>query len=1199
MAKRPYNPLAQPSERTIAAINDYLSGDGQQYHPGVSSLTRQPFVNYSQAEINVLRDTSWMSQSPGGGGAKSTYAEFGKGMRGAGFMDKGGNLTSDGMEAYRKAGLDPSSLKFEGSNFSSKNFARDAAKEAKASSSSKTEVTMKLDSKSQQTMEKFASGFETGAKIFERRTSGSMGMGSSADIRGESYSAHRKSLGGTQEATPLNQLPTHGASLGGGPTGGGGGRKPPINLTGATQEHLSFAKKPNSSLSSGFNRFQEQAVGTMKQPPYGWFETQGHSSHRTESGRRVAEYQKALAESKNVISSVAPRTTVTSAAVPATRVSVDPSTIPISSTDHRRSVSAIATARYRDQLAGSKTVSTVAAAHPFVPKVQVIPAATSSSRVSVDPQSVEALTTGHRRDDTAIARARMQEAEQMQRLRYQAGQGRVGSGATVESSVAPRVDISPSVASVPLSMPVDDGSIYTTNRPTTRGYDGSRQGRVNTQREVDSTIKPKSSVRYNQPGALDSAKQAASAYYNQNIGPHVKAGAKRMVHHAGSGTVWGATGLAIGAGVSMVKSSAGEYAEDLDAAVHKLIGLGLNADQRAYVRSRAIRTSEKYAHTNPVDIINTTYELGSGIKMTDDSIPNIMNMAEATQVYGLTYMEKAPKTALEIGKLTNTFKHHPSYKGLSQEEAYNRTFYHMAPIVESELLHGSDIMTAMQYFGNPAMQIMGWSPGEAMAMSSILTSAGISPSTSGTSLRQLIDENILKGMARTQFVSEQTKAYADKGLPYRLLKSGASERFFNDTTKPGGQHGTIIGASGAPVTALQKQYEIRRQLMGDIEKGGAAAFLSKLELQRRQVTALTGSEYGFTPQQLGLSATSIPTLYSMTPERVQEILALGARSNDVISSESEQKKRAEEAKNTDAPGSRYSRFKNQMTGWLMAPGGIISENMEGWSRKFAENTRYHEIVDANLSGKPYAYQKFIQEDAQAYVASTYGNRGFSDAKMRSLQKEREFYLKSYYDQMSAVRSIPVLGTALRLIPGAESIAAGAAAASAHVNTVWYGGLKGFSSEEAVNMVDSASYNNQARNSARYGSLSELPGTYAKYINEVKSGYDPMVSRFKSISDRVSMKNSVNSINSFGAMVTSSLPLSGFMSPDVPISRRIEPKIDIMIGNKEIRDFSVTASTEAALNRRQEEAATSNNDSSSSVPIDTNYDLPTIGNYNFQ
>ena len=71
-------------------------------------------------------------------------------------------------------------------------------------------------------------------------------------------------------------------------------------------------------------------------------------------------------------------------------------------------------------------------------------------------------------------------------------------------------------------------------------------------------------------------------------------------------------------------------------------------------------------------------------------------------------------------------------KGLTKEQAYERTFFHIAPLVETELFHGKDLMTAAQYFMNPAMNMMGWTPGQAFAMSGILQSSGIAPSTSGT-----------------------------------------------------------------------------------------------------------------------------------------------------------------------------------------------------------------------------------------------------------------------------------------------------------------------------------------------------------------------------------------------------------------------------------------------------------------------------------
>lgn len=1170
MAKRPYNPLAQPSERTIAAINDYLSGDGQQYHPGVSSLTRQPFVNYSQAEINVLRDTSWMSQSPGGGGAKSTYAEFGKGMRGAGFMDKGGNLTSDGMEAYRKAGLDPSSLKFEGSNFSSKNFARDAAKEAKASSSSKTEVTMKLDSKSQQTMEKFASGFETGAKIFERRTSGSMGMGSSADIRGESYSAHRKSLGGTQEATPLNQLPTHGASLGGGPTGGGGGRKPPINLTGATQEHLSFAKKPNSSLSSGFNRFQEQAVVTMKQPPYGWFETQGHSSHRTESGRRVAEYQKALAESKNVISSVAPRTTVTSAAVPATRVSVDPSTIPISSTDHRRSVSAIATARYRDQLAGSKTVSTVAAVHPFVPKVQIIPAATPGTRISVDPQTVEASTTGHRRDDTAIARARMQEAERMQELRYQKGQGRVGSGATVESSVSHKSSISSPVSSTPLSMPVDDGSVYTTNRPTTRGYDGSRQSRVDIRNEQPN---PTGGGRYNRPFLPGGSR--LSNYYQNNIAPNFQGMGERVVHHAGSALIWGGTGAAIGASVGLAKSAAGAYSAGLDESMQKLIGVGFTEPMRAYARQRILHTAATNPHVDPAKMATSLYELSSGITPTVKSLPGLMDQAERFQTYALTYTQDPARTSLEIGKMSNMLKNHPSYKGLTKEQAYERTFFHIAPLVETELFHGKDLMTAAQYFMNPAMNMMGWTPGQAFAMSGILQSSGIAPSTSGTALRQAIDENIYKGQARTQFLAEQVNAHAAAGKGHPLLASGAQDKFFT-SKKMGGEWGLVRDpGTGALISPRQRLDQIRRDLMKDTS---ADAFLSNLERQRRQTEVLGGPAYGYSPQQMGVSATLIPTLYSMTPERVAEIKKAGQTADNVTLSEEEQKRRIEQRKGSEAPGSVYSKLEQAFSGWLNSPGGQLSGAMkfatataDAWAIENATLDHYSRSVNSKdeKTRKEHAffYQDSITQEANRYVREN--NPSATGAEKDKLVADRKDYLNRYYSMRGDYNN-STAGSLINYIPfSGLAIDAGVAlsAKTQQKTSRWF-------AQDNKTVTEST----QDR---FLGNYSNYISNYSKYSG---SGLSPQVSN----------------LNTLSQMVSSTLPLAGFQSKqdNITAGYPTTPNVNISIGNKEVKDFSKEASFEVSVNRDAEEKATQNSDSISSVPVHTPYsELPTIGGPN--
>lgn len=1175
MAKRPYNPLAQPSERTIAAINDYLSGDGQQYHPGVSSLTRQPFVNYSQAEINVLRDTSWMSQSPGGGGAKSTYAEFGKGMRGAGFMDKGGNLTSDGMEAYRKAGLDPSSLKFEGSNFSSKNFARDAAKEAKASSSSKTEVTMKLDSKSQQTMEKFASGFETGAKIFERRTSGSMGMGSSADIRGESYSAHRKSLGGTQEATPLNQLPTHGASLGGGPTGGGGGRKPPINLTGATQEHLSFAKKSNSSLSSGFNRFQEQAVVTMKQPPYGWFETQGHSSHRTESGRRVAEYQKALAESKNVISSVAPRTTVTSAAVPATRVSVDPSTIPISSTDHRRSVSAIATARYRDQLAGSKTVSTVAAVHPFVPKVQIIPAATPGTRISVDPQTVEASTTGHRRDDTAIARARMQEAERMQELRYQKGQGRVGSGATVESSVSPKVSVSPSVASIPLSMPTDDGFIYTTNRLTTKGYDGSRQGRVDIRNEpIFSGQGVSPAGRYDRPFIPGTSK--LTNYYRNNIAPSFQGVGERVIHHAGSAAIWGGTGMAIGAGIGVAKSAAGAYSVGLDESMQKLIGVGYTEPMRAYARQRILHTAATNPHIDPAKMATALYELSSGITPTLKSLPGLMDQAERFQTYALTYTQDPARTSLEIGKMSNMLKNHPSYKGLTKEQAYERTFFHIAPLVETELFHGKDLMTAAQYFMNPAMNMMGWTPGQAFAMSGILQSSGIAPSTSGTALRQAIDENIYKGQARTQFLAEQVNAHAAAGKGHPLLASGAQDKFFT-SKKMGGEWGLVRDpATGALISPRQRLDQIRRDLMKDTS---ADAFLSNIERQRRQMEVLGGPAYGYSPQQMGVSATLIPTIYSMTPERVSEIKKAGQSADNVTLSEEEQKRRIEQRKGSEAPGSVYSKLEQSVSGWLNSPGGQLSGLMkyatataDAWAVENAILDHYSRSVNSKdaQTRKEHAffYQDSITQEANRYVREN--NPSAIGEEKAKLVAERRDYLNRYYSMRGDYNNSNA-GSFINYIPfSGLAVDAGIslAAKTQQKTSRWF-------AQDSRTITEST----QDR---FLGNYSNYINNYSKYAG---SGLTPQVSN----------------LNTLSQMITSTLPLSNFQPKIDSITSGYSPtpNINISIGNREVKDFSKEASFEEDIRRKAEEKITQNKDSTSSTPIDTSYsDLPTIGGFQF-
>ena len=210
----------------------------------------------------------------------------------------------------------------------------------------------------------------------------------------------------------------------------------------------------------------------------------------------------------------------------------------------------------------------------------------------------------------------------------------------------------------------------------------------------------------------------------QNIG--------QQFRHA---AIWQAYSPILGGISAGLAGAVGLFGMEEAKAAQYLAGVGYSRSMMDTAIARGRVATSTNLMTKPQDHLQAAYEISSGFETNRGNLPDTMALANKMAQYRIFSHENMGRGTQQAMRLAKQFSLHPTMRHMSDTERLETLAIGAGRTIETSLMKGQELTTAMGYAG-PTLMRSGWSPGMILGGLSTTFDVGMPASTSGVGFRK-------------------------------------------------------------------------------------------------------------------------------------------------------------------------------------------------------------------------------------------------------------------------------------------------------------------------------------------------------------------------------------------------------------------------------------------------------------------------------